>query len=645
MGESGDGIDAIARGVLDSLHEGCQVIDPSWRYVYVNDALLSQAQRARENLVGHTMMECYPGIDTTPMFVELARCMRDRTHHSMLNEFEFPNGSRGWFELRFLPVPMGLCVLSTDITKRREAELALEDSERSLRDIYATLPDAVFVVSPVGGILSANAAAGRVYGFEPHELIGREIGELIPELGRNGYERLADARSAVRRIAATEQPDLCGVRRDGTTFALDVELGPTVFRGKAAVVVVARDMTEGLKLEARLRHTQRLEALAALAGGLAHDLNNILSIILSYSELAVTGLTSPQATLADLQEIHAAGERGAELTRQLLAFGRKQVLKPRAVSLNDVVAGLERMLHRSLGADVELVVSLAADLGMVLVDPSQMEQIIVNLSVNSRDAMPRGGKLSLETMNVTLGPDSAVEGATRAHLEPGRYVVLSASDTGIGFSDEVRAHLFEPFFTTKEVGRGTGLGLATVFGIVQQSGGYITVQSERDRGTTFKIFLPRIENGSVAPPPPDDSASVILLYGTETILLVEYDDHVRALARTILEKYGYNVLDARSGGDALLIAEEQVDKIDLLLTDVVMPRMSGRQLADRLEKVRPGLKVLFMSGYDDGAIAQHGVSKAGMSHDTALRAPADFLEKPITPEALARKIRALLDSE
>ena len=401
-------------------------------------------------------------------------------------------------------------------------------------------------------------------------------------------------------------------------------LAPAVLRAVADAAV----RRERQRLEQQLQQSQKLEAVGRLAGGLAHDFNNVLTAILGSVELLLLDTPPDAPTREELDIIRDAAARAQELIRQLLAFSARQVLQPRVLDLNRLVGDVNKMLRRLIGEDVELVSAPAPDLGAVRADAGQIEQALVNLAINGRDAMPEGGRLTIETANAEIP-----EGAGRPHGEvpPGRYVTLRVTDTGHGMDAETQAHIFEPFFTTKPHGKGTGLGLATVYGIARQSGGHVTVDSAPGEGTTFRIYLPRVdeavESGGV---PPAVGAPV---EGTETVLLAEDEHLVRSLARKVLEQAGYTVLVAAGGPEALQVAALYDGPIHLLLTDVVMPEMSGRELMHRLTLVRPGLRVLYMTGYSDEAVARHGLLDPGTG----------FMQKPFTPEALARKVREVLD--
>ncbi|HEY1087647.1 MAG TPA: ATP-binding protein, partial [Archangium sp.] len=399
-------------------------------------------------------------------------------------------------------------------------------------------------------------------------------------------------------------------------------------RAREAAIALEQALAATRTSEERLRQAQKMEAVGRLAGGVAHDFNNILTVILSGAEAVTEGLDRNDPLREDAVEILKAGERAAGLTRQLLAFSRKQVLEPRVVDVNQLVQNLEKMLQRLVGEDLEVSLSLAARVHPCLLDPGQFEQALVNLAVNARDAMPEGGRLVIETANIELDPSWVNE---HPDARPGPHVRVSVTDTGVGMSPEVQSRIFEPFFTTKEPGRGTGLGLSSVYGIVQQSGGSISVTSAEGQGSTFRLFFPRAEQPVQAiDPSPGPTPPVT---GRETVLLVEDDAAVRSTVLHMLRRGGYTVLSAANAGEAVLICEERQDPIHLLVSDVVMPRLNGRRLAERLRKTMPTLKVLFMSGYTADALGGHGVLEPGF----------DFIAKPVTGEALLRRVREILD--
>ena len=384
------------------------------------------------------------------------------------------------------------------------------------------------------------------------------------------------------------------------------------------------------KHEEQLRQSQKMEAVGRLAGGVAHDFNNLLTAILGYSQLMQARLDQSSPLHREGEEIQKAGQRAASLTRQLLAFSRKQVLQPKVLDLNTVVTDIDKMLARLIGEDIEMIAFPDPKLGRVKADPGQIEQVIMNLAINARDAMPQGGKLIIQTSNVSL--EDSYTSKRSLNLKPGPYVMLAVTDTGYGIDQKILPHIFEPFFTTKEQGKGTGLGLSTVYGIVNQSGGDIWVETDTGRGTTFKIYLPRVDNPAEEQQASEQRESLFSV--SETVLLVEDEDVVRNLVREILKMNGYNVLQAANGREALPICEQHVGPIHLMLTDVVMPQMGGRELAERVASLRPEMKVLFMSGYTDDAIVHYGVLDSGVA----------FIQKPFTPDSLARKVRDMLDS-
>ncbi|MEW5979592.1 MAG: PAS domain S-box protein [Acidobacteriota bacterium] len=531
----------------------------------------------------------------------------------------------------------GVC---QDITDRVERERALETAIRQ-EEQTLSLMDALLASAPIGfafvnrtlQCVRVNETLAAMNDLPAADPIGCRLGEVMPRLWPTLEPLCKDVLEKGQRVINVEM----AVQSESTAGKVGcwlVSCFPVHSRGELlGMGIVVSDVTEQKRLEEQFRQAQKMEAIGRLAGGVAHDFNNLLTAILGYSELLQARFTPDDPVGLDLAEISKAGQRATALTRQLLAFSRQQVLQPVTLSLNDTVSGIERMLCRLIGEDIELVTALDPAVGVILADPGQIEQVILNLVVNARDAMPKGGRLLLEVTNADLDQDYALG---HRPLKAGSYVMLAISDNGVGMDREIQARIFEPFFTTKGQGKGTGLGLSTVYGIVKQSDGYIWVYSEPGRGTTFKIYFPRIPSEpSPATHRVPEGLKQESAPGTETILVVEDDESVRKLITDSLRKYGYQLLVADNGATALMVCEHHKGAIDLMITDMVMPQMTGRELADRLGPFRPTMKLLFMSGYTDNLTLRHEVLEAGRP----------FLQKPFTPAQLGRKVRKVLDDE
>jgi two-component system, cell cycle sensor histidine kinase and response regulator CckA len=517
-----------------------------------------------------------------------------------------------------------------DRRKRLQAEEALRKSEAFQSLVLRSLPMTFYRAQPGTRRLTwITEQVDRVTGFRAERFV-REPSFWESRIHPDDRNRVVESFASLpgKDAISVEYRWRCadGVYRWFFDHAVLVQ---ALDEASGQIVGSWLDVTERKGLEEQLRVAQRMEAIGRLASGVAHDFNNLLTVILWNAEIARERLGEDSPLRQYVQEVHRAGERASSLTQQLLAFSRKQVLEPKIVSLNNVVHEMDRMLRRLIGEDVELNIRLDPQVGRVRADPSQIEQVIMNLAVNARDAMPGGGHLAIETTNVELDEGYA---ARHVAVTPGPYVRLLMSDSGHGMDLQTQARIFEPFFTTKERGRGTGLGLSTVYGIVKQSGGNIWVYSEPGHGATFKIYLPRIEDAaeSLTRPQP----RIESFQGTETVLLVEDEDMLRSLAYRVLKSSGYTVLEARDGRDALALARSHPSAIHVLLTDVVMPGMSGRELAEQLRSERPEIPVLFMSGYTDETIAQHGMLEPGVV----------LLQKPFTASSLLRKLREVLDT-
>jgi len=496
------------------------------------------------------------------------------------------------------------------------------EKDKKFRLLFEENPQAMWVFDGASQkFLEVNSASVQLYGYSHEEFL-----ELtIPDL-----QVSEDSTPAMEEIGKPQPASPATWRhRTKTGRIIDVEMvvHPIAYGGRKAQLAILLDVTGRRHLEDQLRQAQKMEAVGMLAGGVAHDFNNLLTIITGYSQLILNTLGPRDPNRHSAEQIMKAGERAAALTKQLLAFSRRQVLQPRVLDLNKLVSSLSTMLQRLIGEDVDLQLELSGDLGRVSADPGQIEQVLMNLTVNSRDAMPQGGVLTVETANVTLD-----ENYTNRHMlvKPGQYVLLAVSDNGCGMDRATQARLFEPFFTTKGPGRGTGLGLSTVFGIVKQSGGSVDVYSEPGRGTSVKVYLPRMDQPVSVEA---EKLKKLSVRGTETVLLVEDDEMVRTLVRETLIREGYKVLDSADPIEARRISENYKGPIQLLITDVVMPKLSGRELADQLIRRRTELKVLYMSGYTDNAVLNSGI----------LQKEVAFLQKPFTPGILSEKVREVLE--
>ena len=519
---------------------------------------------------------------------------------------------------------VGRVVVHRDLTKRTRVKEALRRSETRYRALLNAIPDSMFLITREGTILD-YVSTENLLALASDAWLGKHVSEVLP----------ADfTRQLMHCMERTLTTDAVQVLEFQIPVSLQDEdprdcEARLVVSGEDEVLAIVRDVTERKRLERQLLQAQKIEAVGMLASGVAHDFNNLLTPIMSYAELAAGALPSESHLRPYLHEIRKAAERASHLTRQLLAFSRRQIIEPQVFDLNDLVLNLDKLLRRLIGEDIELVTLPSIHPGIVKVDPGQMEQVLVNLSVNARDAMPHGGKLSVATGEVTLDDDYA-----RRHPEatPGRYVMIVVGDTGIGMTHEVKDHIFEPFFTTKDPGQGTGLGLSTCYGIVAQAGGHMTVVSEPGQGTTFKIYLPAVQENARAPPLRDAPAK--LPFGTETVLVVEDEPSVRAVASRLLRRQGYSVLEAANGQEALSLAQAHADEeIHLLLADVVMPLMGGMELAQQLAETHPGARVLFTSGYTDDAIVNYGDLNSG----------TEFMQKPFTQTTLAHRVREVLE--
>jgi PAS domain S-box-containing protein len=561
--------------------------------------------------------------DREELFAHIAAAQKGVTPPPVEFRVRRPDGSIRWVLSHAAPIKdlagnvYRITGSALDVTDRHNAQEALRESEMRFRMLAEATFDGV-VISVDGIIREANQGLAEIFGCTIDGAVGRPVLDFVDP------DSWLDVKS--RMIQGTGVYECIGRHSSGRKVYLEVAAKKYTYKGEAARITAIRDVTERRLLEKQFRQAQKMEAVGRLAGGVAHDFNNLLTVIMTYTEMLAEDLSGNDSKREDLGEIRKASEAAASLTRQLLAFSRQQVVEPKLVLLEDVLTNADKMLRRLIGEDVELVTTVGSDRCSVMIDPHQLEQVIMNLAVNARDAMPAGGKLTLETSIVELDAQYAKD---HWPAVAGRFAMLAVSDTGVGMDEETRARIFEPFFTTKEVGKGTGLGLATVYGIVKQSNGFIWVYSEPGEGTTFKLYFPLVVGQASA----NELEIRKPMRGTETILLVEDSPVVRAAAARILQRAGYTVLEAPTSRSAVDIAAKKQHRVDLLLTDVVMPDMNGREVAEAFMRLRPDAKVLYMSGYTDDAVVRHGILQSGIA----------YLQKPFTGETLTAKVRAVLD--
>jgi two-component system, cell cycle sensor histidine kinase and response regulator CckA len=621
--------EALCRNALDGIKEGCIMLGFDWRHIYINAIALKHSDRTEEELFNNTLMELFPGVENTELFAGFQRCMNERVSQHVIFPFEYPDGTKKWFESSIQPIAEGIFVVTNDITERKKIEV---EHDR-LASAIEQSGECILILDTNRLVQYVNPIFEKLTGKKREEVIGTSLPDtdiLNEDFHRSFWETLESGKPWKGRIT--------NYKTDGTPITEDVTYSPVFDAARHIVnyVGISKDITEYVnlqneqeKLQRQFLQAQKMESVGRLAGGVAHDFNNMLSVISGYTQLCLDMVDVDHPLYPNLQEIKSAALRSADLTRQLLAFARKQTIAPQILDLNSTVAGLLNMLKRLIGEDINIAWRPADGLWPVHIDPAQIDQIFANLAVNARDAIDKQGKVTIGTENVSFDEDYC---AHHQGFIPGAYVMLAFSDDGCGMGKEVLEHLFEPFFTTKQLGHGTGLGLATVYGIVKQNEGLVNVYSEPGRGSTFKIYLPRYSGPEAVKA--KELASQIPKGGTETILLVEDDEAVLNLARVMLERLGYKVITATTPSEAVRLATDYRQEIHLLLVDVVMPEMTGRDLENYLVSLRPNLKTLFMSGYTANVIAHRGVLEDGVF----------FIQKPFSGRDLAIKVRAALEN-
>jgi two-component system cell cycle sensor histidine kinase/response regulator CckA len=632
------------RTILDAMEEGLFENDLEGNFTFVNDAACRLLGYERAEMIGMNYRKLFSPDKVKSIyniFNEIYRTGEPR----MLVDYEVlrKDGSVRIHQANAVLVrdtsnkPKGFRLLARDVTELKKAEEALRQSEQKYRMIAENVYDMIWITDLGLNCIYVSPSVFRITGFSPQEFQSKPINEMVTPasfdiLAKIFSEELAREKSGNAGPDRPRTMELELVRKDGSPVCVEISADFTrdEMRQVNGILGVTRDISERrdsekerARLEEQLSQAQKMESVGRLAGGVAHDFNNMLSVILGYAELIRLNLPQGDPLASDVEEIEKAAARSRDITRQLLAFSRKQIIAPMTVDLNGLIRGIQKTLFRLIGEDIDLKFSSNDDLCKIKFDPSQMEQVLINLAVNARDAMPNGGKLAIETRKTYLDEEYC---KIYPEFLPGHYILMTVSDDGAGMSKETLQHAFEPFFTTKETGRGTGLGLATVYGIVRQNNGFINVYSESGKGTSFKIYIPRsMEEGEALKAADEETVPA----GTGTILLVEDDEMVRKMTTEMLEKIGYTVIPTGDPAEARRLCEDDKVHIDLLMTDVIMPGMSGKDLRDRIEAKRPEIKVLFMSGYTSNAIVTRGVLEEGVN----------FVQKPFSMSELARNVR------
>jgi two-component system cell cycle sensor histidine kinase/response regulator CckA len=631
------------RTILENIEDGYYETDLPGDLIFFNDSLCRMLGYSKDEMMGMSNKQYTDQENRNKLFAAFNKVYRTGKPAKGFDWQVFTKDGRKLFGEASVSLikdskgqPTGFRGIARDITERKQAEEALRTEKQRFETLLENAPFGVIMIDKEGNFKYVNSKFIELFGYDLNDIPnGKEwFRKAYPDPAFRHHvietwindSNISEAGKNVPRIFTATCKD--GMKK--IIRFITVQLGTGEYLMSCEdITLVQRAEEEKASLAEQLRQSQKIEAIGRLAGGVAHDFNNLLTVIRGYSQLSLMDLKGNEKLRGNLDEIQKATQRASDLTHHLLAFSRRQIMEMKILDLNTLLKDLDKMLHRVIGEDIQLTYRLSDDIGKVRVDPGQMEQVILNLAVNARDAMPSGGKLTIETSNAELD-----EAYAHAHIgsKPGRYVMMSVSDTGLGMSPEVKERAFEPFFTTKEKGKGTGLGLSTCYGIVKQSGGNIWAYSELGRGTTFKVYLPRVDESPKEEKGEDKAAEIFK--GTETILAVEDEIEVRKLVAEILKGQGYTVIEASDGEEAVKVSRENAGKkIHLLLTDVVMPGMSGRELAVTLGLQHPTMKILYMSGYTDNAIVHHGVLEEGVN----------YIQKPFTLDALARKVREVLD--